>query len=164
MEEFRYAKRITKYDPRYRNEHGHYLREEWTSVSEIGRVFEGQLFTHEEYRRVERRYVQAAHALLASCEQIVLLGVEKHGQAPNRHAAPTLFQAWQTLQEGAVIRSADLGSLIELLLQEYAWCYLVDYTKRLKLEFGYDYYMYVRYDYLAPETLAYIEQLGLFVE
>ena len=31
---------ITKYNPIYRNEFGHYQHDEWTSISDIGKSFE----------------------------------------------------------------------------------------------------------------------------
>ena len=45
---------ISKYDIKYRNELGVYLRDDWTSFFDIGKVWEGELLTREEYERVEK--------------------------------------------------------------------------------------------------------------
>lgn len=37
--------RITKYDPQYRDEQGIYIREDWTSYSDIGKTYNGKLLT-----------------------------------------------------------------------------------------------------------------------
>ena len=50
---------ISKYDIKYRNELGVYLRDDWTSFFDIGKVWEGELLTREEYERVEKNYLDA---------------------------------------------------------------------------------------------------------
>src|SRR5438876_10123615 len=57
--------RITKYDPAYRNAAGAYLKDEWTSVSDIGKSFDGKALTVEEYRSVENAYVSTALRFLS---------------------------------------------------------------------------------------------------
>jgi hypothetical protein len=52
--------RVTKYKPDFRDERGAYLRDEWTSLSEVGKSFGGVKLTFEEYRKIEdagRAYV-----------------------------------------------------------------------------------------------------------
>ncbi len=50
---------ITKYNPIYRNELGHYLKDEWTSISDIGTIYNGIEFTFDEYVKVENLYVKS---------------------------------------------------------------------------------------------------------
>ena len=52
--------RVTKYDPAHRDARGVFTREEWTSVSDIGRRFEAGVLGEAEYRRVEGAYATAA--------------------------------------------------------------------------------------------------------
>ena len=56
--------RVTKYDPAKRDARGAYLAEEWTSVTDIDRVFAGVLPTEDEYRRVEQASVDSVLAFL----------------------------------------------------------------------------------------------------
>ena len=48
--------RVTKYNPAYRDRRGSYLRDEWTSGDNIGRVFTGEVLTPDAYQRVEDVY------------------------------------------------------------------------------------------------------------
>jgi len=45
--------RITKYDPKNRNDKGHYLYDHWTEFDHIGRTLEGELVTIDKYLNVE---------------------------------------------------------------------------------------------------------------
>lgn len=47
--------RISKYNPKYRDEHGIYTRDEWTSISDVGEYFNGYEVTMEEYLDTENR-------------------------------------------------------------------------------------------------------------
>lgn len=49
----KYRIRFSKYDIKYRNVLGHYLRDDWTSIWDVGKVCEGVLVTLEEYERAE---------------------------------------------------------------------------------------------------------------
>lgn len=55
------ANRIMKYDPLKRNEKGAYLEDEWTSFSDVGKVFSGVVLTLDEYQEMESKYVEAAY-------------------------------------------------------------------------------------------------------
>ena len=63
-----YQYRITKYNPKYRQLDGKYLNNEWTSYSDIGKKYNGKLFTMQNYIEVENSYVTAIilFAVLAS--------------------------------------------------------------------------------------------------
>ena len=49
--------RITKYDPKYRDSRGAFLKNDWISFSEVGDIFEGKKLTIEDYLKVENAYV-----------------------------------------------------------------------------------------------------------
>ena len=50
---------IVKYAPENYDERGIYRKDEWTSSSDIGKVYDGKRFTREEYLETEDKYVQA---------------------------------------------------------------------------------------------------------
>ena len=58
MKQFYYC--VCKYDPAFRDEKGAYKKDEWTDFSDIGRAFDGKVFTEEEYYETEDRYVAFA--------------------------------------------------------------------------------------------------------
>ena len=79
MKHIQYQWRVTKYDPRFRDEHGHYtLIEEWTSPSDIGETFDGNELTLDDYLRVEEAYIDSAIAFMEEngIQSVRVLGLE----------------------------------------------------------------------------------------
>lgn len=144
--------RVAKYDPAFRDREGRYLREEWTSVSDIGRLFGGVVLTREDYQRVENDHVEAALAFLreADCGSLLAVGVENHGGSPSAPA------------EGESLSGPRLEDAIRRLLQEEFWCRLEG--NGCFLHFGYDYYLYVGVLSPCPQACLLASRLGLFVE
>ena len=56
--------RITKYDPKYRNSKGHYTKNEWISVGDIGRIYDSKEFTLSDYLSVEEKYFEAVKNMM----------------------------------------------------------------------------------------------------
>jgi hypothetical protein len=144
--------RVTKYDPACRDARGTYTRDEWTSVSDIGRAFSGVFLTAGDYQRVEDAYVTVAVAFLreAGVTSLAVDGLENHGDVP------------LPFTEGVALGLSDAGAVIRRVLREELWC-------RLKADggfvhLGYDYSMYVGVQRPCPVAEALARQLGLFVE
>jgi len=78
--------RVTKYDPRKRDNEGRYLAEEWTRYSQVGQVIAGGALTVEEYSRIETAYIKAAMNFLAECgvDALTIRGLENNaGHRPD---------------------------------------------------------------------------------
>jgi hypothetical protein len=161
-----YSWRITKYDPIHRNECGHYLQDEWTSISDIGRIYDGHEFTADSYRVIENAYVATALEFLAEagCDGLKIIGLE-----PPR----LLEQTAKYLQDIAldpravstdsIVAGVDLDNLCRMVLREILWCKL-ESESGFYLHFGYDYYMYVGSPCLSERSIAYGRQQNLFIE
>ena len=54
--------RVTKYDPANRV-NGEYTKDEWTSMYDVGRSYNGKVFTFEEYLKVEKSYLDVSMPL-----------------------------------------------------------------------------------------------------
>lgn len=52
-----YNWRITKYNPKFRDESGSFLSQEWTSYHDIGKVFGTHILTYSDYKKMEDDYV-----------------------------------------------------------------------------------------------------------
>ena len=52
--------RVTKYNPKNRDDQGRYLASEWTSIFDIGRKYCGHVLTEKEYEKVENSYLDIA--------------------------------------------------------------------------------------------------------
>ncbi len=54
-----YKYRISKYNPIFRNSAGKYMNDEWTSISDIGKIYNNKKFTQNEYIEIENKYISA---------------------------------------------------------------------------------------------------------
>lgn len=55
--------RITKYDPAFRD-NGIYTRDEWTSISDVGKTYNGVPFSMDEYVKVESNYIACVKSIM----------------------------------------------------------------------------------------------------
>ena len=56
--------RITKYNPKFRDKNGVYLKDEWTSYDDIGQIRNYKEVAVEEYLNTEEKYIKAILSLL----------------------------------------------------------------------------------------------------
>jgi hypothetical protein len=147
-----YQYRVTKYDPRFRDASGAFLRDDWTSFDDIGSAFGGTVLTPEEYRRVESVYTEAALAFLreAGCASVRCVTVENHAADPT---AP---------EEGTSVGVEELPPLIRAVLRSEWWCRFEG--PGAFLHFGYDYYVYVGVPIPCAQSCVRAHESGLFVE
>ncbi len=157
--------RVTHYDPRLRGEIGEFLGDSWTSISHIGRVFEGTALTPESYLAAEDAHVEAVESLMRAAG-VWLLRVgdiefhdyENHGIGDESG----LKRVHEEVQNGRdALSGLDLGRFVRLCLRECAWC-LLSGAGGFYVHFGYDYYVYIGgtdHSFEVPDAPA-----GLFFE
>lgn len=144
--------RVTKYDPRFRDSRGAFLRDDWTSISDVGQEFDGVILTAEAYQAVEDTYVEAALAFLteAGFASVRCVDVENNRECATAKA------------EGASVPLPELRAVIRDLLRGEWWCRVE--AAGAFLHFGYDYHMYVGVPVRCERACALAHQRGLFVE
>lgn len=78
----RYQYRITKYDPSLRGPDGAFQVDDWTSCSDIGRVFSGRLLCESDYLAVEQAYLSSVEDFLreAHLHALELRGLENRSR------------------------------------------------------------------------------------
>lgn len=147
--------RVTKYDPSFRDANGAFLKEDWTSYSDIGRIFSGTPLSESEYLAVENAYLLSVEDFLreAGVEMLQLRGLENNA----RHA---LLQFIQPLALLSVPQCVDFS---RIALREISWGKLVA-PGRAYVHFGYDYHMYLGLPKMCPKAIAAAHTRGLFVE
>jgi hypothetical protein len=137
--------RISKYDPALRNSDGSFVGETWTSISDIGRVFQGELFTEEEYLATEEAYVAAIRSTMRACGieelrvkdlEVLQEGSDSVPRSGNQ-VAPALVPV-----EGVTLSSQEVDAVVRLVLRECVWCRLVG-DAGFFVHFGYDFYVYI---------------------
>src|SRR5215471_12313219 len=138
--------RVTKYDPRYRDKSGLYLRDEWIGASQIGSEFVDGVLSQEEYLRVEGLYAAAVVQFwMASGEpplQIQALECSSSFGLPPQtdELGDVGFGDWRPVN-GECVPAARLEALVRWCLRNLGWCRLVG--NGFSVDFGYDFYMHI---------------------
>ena len=160
--------RISKYDPRFRDKSGRYLRDEWIGAAQIGKAFAGEILTRDEYLRVERLYV-AAVLHLWKASGAPSLQIQALEQSPSGFGMPPQsddlldvgFGGWRPVNGEAVL-PAFLEAMVRWCLRELGWCQLC--ADEFYVHWGYDYCVYVGTGDATSAAREEIASTGLFVE
>ena len=162
-----FSYRITKYNPIYRNSLGAYLKDEWTSISDVGKVYENGEFTIDEYLKIEDGYIEAILLFMAflNLESLPVTYLEKSNTWDNKRTAysKSMFKLYKKIKVGKQINTKEMGDAARLVLRELLWCKIEN--ESMFVHFGWDYYMYIGSSKEIPKLLKKkIESWGLFVE
>ncbi|MFD1177721.1 hypothetical protein ACFQ3W_15625 [Paenibacillus puldeungensis] len=161
-----YCWRITKYDPAYRDHKGNFEKEEWTSFSDIGKVFGGSQFAISDYLSIESKYISAVTILMKcmNASSLEISNVEKFENSivQNQYVARNMVEMFTTIKNGDNIDVTNIPDLCKLILRDHLWGKLS--TSSMFVHFGYDYYMYIGLQKECQLGLNEIRESGLFVE
>ena len=127
----------------------------WTSMSDVGHVFDDGLLSQAEYERVEQLYLAALVALLDDAGRPELL-------VSDVQLSPSASAAARAVRDGARVTVPDAVEICRLELREELSCRLDD--ERFYVHVGFDYYLYLGCERVSPAVIAAIEESGLFVE
>ncbi len=158
---------VTKYNPDFRDKEGRYIKNDWTSYTDAGIIYEGELFTLEKYFETEQKYIAAAQMffLYNNCQTILITSVEKYDleDYPFSDQSEAIL-AYNNTTSNGIISLQNLGIIIKLVLRGYLWCELFcAQSKEVALRFGYDLYMYINSPLQMDKLLKDIEHTGLFI-
>jgi hypothetical protein len=163
--------RITKYNPKDRNEFGYYDSDydDWTSFDDIGKDFKGKKLTLEEYLLYEDKYIIALEKIFIDLnidelfiENIRLNSISKEFKEKfiNIDLNEIDFNNKDIIESSITIDSCYLIS--RLSLRELIDCDI--FHDKFLIHFGYDYYMYVFTSKKLSKSIKEIEDIGLYVE
>ena len=139
--------RITKYNPKNRNDQGHYLDlEEWTEFSDVGTKV-----SLSDYEKVEKAYISSAMDLISECEPLGLRVISLED-----------YQGNCTYKEESTVPQNELEAVLRSLLRGDYWCKLE--SDNAFVHIGWDYYMYVGVQSASPKTISRTSNRGLYVE
>lgn len=154
--------RLTKYDPALRNGQGHFIGDDWTSMNEVGKSFNGVELTVERYLEVEDAHVEAvnAFAVESGVDGLALWQPHLRGDVD-----PALVPAGlsNVLHDGYEVPLADALLLLRAGLRENFWCSM-EAEERFVLHIGWDYYLYVTSHVPCENAVRKAHELGLFAE
>lgn len=159
--------RITQYNPLYRNKEGTFLKKNWTSYSDIGRIFEGKKLSLDEYFKVENKYIDAVISLMKCIEisHLKVTELEKYTDSidSDENASENMNFQFNNLKNNEEIGIESIPDICRLILREHMWCKL-KCSASMYVHFGYDFYMYVGSSLKCEGEVDSIIQSGLFVE
>ncbi|MBQ9756990.1 MAG: hypothetical protein IJW15_01055 [Clostridia bacterium] len=158
--------RITKYNPEFRDKEGHYTANSWTSVSDIGKTFGDGILTVAKYKQTEDTYVEAVKIILKEkgISKMTVCGLEKNNDAKEGGFSSKEESFFERVTNNSYVELLEIETAVRLTLREAIWCSLLSDKEDVKIEFGYDYYMYVRCDAVEESTKQKILDMGSFVE
>ena len=139
-----YYYRISKYNPKLRNNSGQYMLEDWTSYSDIGKVFLGIELKFDTYEQVENSYIDFILSVMkeTNTKFLEIEELEKYDDTADIFKLnPKYDQLFQELDNNRLIGVNEVLTLLRLQLRDYIWTKLI--SEALTIHFGYDYYMYI---------------------
>lgn len=167
--------RISKYNPLLRDERGCFIGEDWTSFSDIGKKYNGKVLTNLQYIDVEAKYMDAIITVLHQ-SQVNTMIVEK---LEKQFSASTLkkmlgrynLQFTQLdaefvsqIKNGLRLDMTEIKKTVMLVLRDCFWCELLSETGEVKIEFGYDYYVYIQGVNIETSTISSFQSEGIYIE
>ena len=165
---------IVKYSPQKYNRNGVYTADEWTSRDDIGKDFDGKLFTLEEYLNIEKHYINVVHSIMKATNSkylsIQYLEADKEYIINKIKCSKfysidsELLQSIQLLEKNRRVYITRITDLVRLSLREYIYVVLSNKEHKIQIKFGYDYYLNIACS-LNYETLNYIvRNEGLYLD
>jgi len=161
------ARSVTKYNPVFRDEKGHYKRNDWIGFGQIGGSFDDGVLTFESYFDIEQKYIQAAIWFFEfhGCDEIVIRSVEKYDASDYTYEdREEVLALHNNIDEGLVVTINNVGNIVKLILRELLWAELFcTVSEKLALRFGYDFYMYFNSNGNMDELFGRVTGLGLYI-
>ena len=157
---------INKYPPRLYKK-GRFLREDWTSCSDIGKATPQGVLSREEYLRIEQLYVAAVERVVGVLEpgSVRAHDVEFWEDASDALTTVGLddvFDGSAAPIEGEPLAGDRLVNVVRRCLREVAWLELAA-EPRLLIHFGYDLRILAATKMPLDPALQTIRSDGLFV-
>lgn len=161
--------RITKYNPKDRNEFGYYDSDydDWTSFDDIGKDFKGKKLTLEEYLRYEDKYINYLTNVLSylKIKNLCISNIYNHlNYFSNNHGIKLeKFNILSNLKEDSNISLELIDVIVRVNLRLVFSCII--FCENFYLVFGEDFYMYIfskneiQLDQIKVDNI-YLEKLG----
>lgn len=140
--------RLSKYNPIYRV-NGIYQKQEWTSYSDIGKIYDNQKFLESEYLSIEQQYIDTIIeiAVTHNIDKLAINHIENYDTKWNNKKLLSLF---------------DTTCFIRDCLRDLCWGQLV--SDGFIWEVGYDYYMHLGCNSTFDTVECIAKKHNLFVE
>lgn len=167
--------RISKYDPWSRDERGYFTGEDWTSFSDIGKEYHGTVLTDLQYAAVEAKYINAVTTVLRQNQvHTMIVGKLEKRSSPaalkemlsrcHLPFPPSDAAFVSRIKDGARLDMTEIEETVRLVLRDCFWCELSSEGGAVRVEFGYDYYVYLQGVTIDADTIASFRSEGIYIE
>ncbi len=160
---------ISKYCPELYTK-GDYIKNEWTSVSDIGKSFDDGVLTSAEYLRIEQCYIDTAIELArkSGCSYLIIdyLEGESHDIILESKKNPinrNLIDAAKNIRQGLRVRISQCANYLRLCLRECCYATFSNHAHNFYVDFGYDFYMHVHTELLKLQVENIVKTNNLFI-
>lgn len=135
----------------------------WTSIGDIGRIYNGRKFTYEDYYQTEQAYVKLLVAIFQylHARKIKLIQLEVYKDLPPKttYDKSGELRKWhKKVNNNMSLSLEDLHYIVPLILRENMWGTLYHKRSRTYIHFGYDYYVYIN----SPKLFQYVDGKDLY--
>ncbi len=160
---------ISKYRPELYTK-GDYIKNEWTSVLDIGKSFDDGVLTFTEYLRIEQCYINTAIelALKSGCSYLIIdyLEGEPHDIILEIKKNPinrNLIDAAKNIRQGLRKQISHCADYLRLCLRECCYVRFSNHAHNFYVDFGYDFYMHVHTELPKLQVENIIKTNNLFI-
>ena len=158
---------ISKYYPCNYTEDGHYSVSEWTSYHDIGKNYDGKVFTLEDSLRCEDRYVNAIVeiALMLKISFFTIGYLEPITETGKRKGlSPEMYALLTNLKVGKRLNISQTAVFIRLLLRDACWGVIVNERQKTQISMGYDFYLNIHTSLPNEVLVEIVHSNKLFVD
>ena len=167
---------LTKWNPAYLDEYGTLPSKynEWSSISDIGKMQNGEVLTEEEYIHTENAIISSLLSMMQEVGVSVLytMHLEKKSDLGDYLKISELYHTLYTdhmkavflkITEGMPLDGQDLADAMRLILREHFWCGLYARTSHFLVRFCYDLDVDIVCMGLSEPILSNIQTKGLYI-
>lgn len=156
---------ITKHDPNFVDEFGTYTKDEWNSIDDIGKIYDGIVFTPEMYVETENRYADVLRFLMneKGVSRFIVMGLEKCNCNNSNFVFYTALQSElkKNICEGMSLTKDMAIEVLRLCLRGDIFCHVYSPDNHFVFETEGDFYFSVTCEELKKNEISTIKQLGL---
>ena len=105
------------------------MSDEWTSFSDIGKVFDGTILSQDAYLEIEKAYIDC------------YIEVIEKAKISKLHIKQAEYYTENVRFSSSISNTHEIRQVITACLREQCWLKLT--SKDFFIHFGYDYYMYI---------------------
>lgn len=158
--------RISKYNPIFRDSDSIYTKtDEWTSVSELGKVVDGKPFTINEYLEIEQAFIDS---IMKFIKLHKFTSIRIYSLEINKSSSDNKFSLYDTnfdsldLTEDLEIGVENIPTVCKMILREFIFCHFI--SEQFFIHFAYESYVFFGSNSIQNDSLDIGKNDNIFIE